>query len=84
VAGRRRFLVPAIVFFAVWLPASIIHAIRFGRRVRLSGPDETGITPMIDAWTFTGPAWAGVAFFVAVAVFVLQEWWKGRGQRGAA
>lgn len=69
---------PAIALLAVWLPASIVHAWRFGTRVRLRGPDETTITPMLDAWTFTGPAWLGPACFVAVVVFVVQEWWVNR------
>lgn len=67
-----------VVFFVVWLPTSIIHAFYFGNRFRLKGPGEDSLTPIIDAWTFTGPSWAAVAFFVAVTVFVAQQWLNDR------
>jgi hypothetical protein len=74
----KRAVLPAIVFVAVWLPGSIHSAWQFGRRVRLSGPDQDSWTPFIDAWTTMAFGWAPIGLFAAVLVFVAREWWRGR------
>ncbi|HYV97129.1 MAG TPA: hypothetical protein VE967_06725 [Gemmatimonadaceae bacterium] len=75
---RSRYLFPSIAFFAVWLPGSIRTALRMGRRLRLSGPDQDSWTPIIDAWTQTAQAWLAPAFFAAVFVFVFERWLEQR------
>ncbi len=74
----KRFLVPVAVFIAVWVPGSVHSAWQFGRRVRLSGPDQGRWSPFIDAWTTMAFGWAPIAFFAAVLVFVAQAWWRSR------
>jgi hypothetical protein len=68
------------MFAVVWVPGSVITAYRFARRVRFTGPGSDSITPFIDAWTQTAQVWAGVAFFAAVFVFVLERWLETRNQ----
>jgi hypothetical protein len=80
---RPQWLFPGITFVVVWLPMSFRSAYEFGRRVRLTGPAQNSVTPILDAWTQTAQGWIGPAAFAALFVFVVERWLEDlRRRRG--
>ena len=69
-ATRRRLWYSGSAFVAVWVPASIVLGVRWGRSLRFPGDHATHTGPVIEGVMQFALVMLVPALFVALTVFV--------------
>ena len=67
---RQRLIISAAAFFLTWIPSSLMLGLDWGRSLRLSGAEATGVGPLVEGVLNFAFLMAVPSLFVGLVAFV--------------